>query len=185
MSLTEKNFMTFEVIKYNAAQNVFSADKKLISIEKFFKLRLNSKHFKKIFCSSNDIEDLTIGILAQAEKISSAENISRLEVVGSTIEVEINFDAQPSSKNFSEVKFVAENILKWRINFLANFLRRTAKLTACTAAFYSTAKKFPHENSRRRRKIRADHERHQSCQKFRHHARWAFDCRIFLYLQQS
>ena len=96
-----KKFVECEIIRCDARKNIFVAEKKFVSVEKFFELRLNGEHFKKIFCSPENLEDLAVGVLAQSEKISSAENISRLEIVGSTIEVEINFDAQPAPKIFS------------------------------------------------------------------------------------
>ena len=72
--------MTVAFTKYDAAQNVFSADEKLISVEKFFELKLNGRFYRKVFCSPNDVEDLTIGILAQTEKIFSVEDITHLEI---------------------------------------------------------------------------------------------------------
>ena len=87
--MLEDKIFTAEVIRFDAAENIFVDDKKFIAVEKIFELRLNGESFRKIFCSPENIEDLTIGILAQAEKISSAEDITRLEISGSTIDVEI------------------------------------------------------------------------------------------------
>lgn len=116
MNSLEGEIVAFEVKKYDAAQNVFSADKKLISVEKFFELKLNGSFYRKIFCSPNDIEDLTIGILAQADKIFSIEDITRLEIKNSLIEVEtaeeIKIRNSEVAGNFSsEVKFIAKDIL--------------------------------------------------------------------------
>ena len=113
MNTIEEKIITFEVAKYDAAQNIFVTDKKLISVEKFFELRLNGEFYRKVFCSPNDIEDLTIGILAQAEKISSVDDVINLEVTDSKIDVKIKSDVKISSENFSsEVKFIARDILK-------------------------------------------------------------------------
>lgn len=103
---------TCDVIRYDAGKNIFVDDKKLTSVEKLFELRLNGEHFRNIFCTPENLEDLTIGILAQADKISTVENILRLEVNGSTIEVEINSDFDAAQINFLNVKFVAKDILK-------------------------------------------------------------------------
>ena len=102
---------TFEVKKYDAVQNVFSSDEKLISVEKLFELRLNDEFYRNIFCTPENVEDLTVGILAQADKISAVENISRLEINGSIIEVEINSKVHAAQINFSNVKFIAKDIL--------------------------------------------------------------------------
>ena len=131
-----------DVTKYDAGKNIFVADRKLISVEKFFELRLNGEHFRNIFCTPDSLEDLAVGVLAQADKISSAEDITRLEVSGSTIEVETNSDVHAAQKNFSNVRFVAKDILSCAINFWASCRRRTIRPTARTAAFCLTAKKF-------------------------------------------
>ncbi|MBE8950630.1 MAG: formate dehydrogenase accessory sulfurtransferase FdhD [Quinella sp. 3Q1] len=69
-----------DVVRYDLRQNIFVADKKFVSVEKCFEIRVNGQPFKKIFCSPEDMEDLVVGLLAQAEKIPAAENISRSEV---------------------------------------------------------------------------------------------------------
>ncbi|MBQ6005218.1 MAG: hypothetical protein IJL14_03100 [Selenomonadaceae bacterium] len=66
--MLEDKIITAEVIRFDAVENIFVADKKFIVVEKFFELRLNGEPFRKIFCSPENLEDLTIGILAQAEK---------------------------------------------------------------------------------------------------------------------
>lgn len=76
--------------------------------EKFFELRLNGEPFREILCSP---ENLAFDILAQADKISSAKDISRLEIKSSVIKVEINSAVQPAPKTFSKVAFVAKDIL--------------------------------------------------------------------------
>lgn len=80
MSSLAGNVITFEVTKYDSTSNSFIANKKLISVERYFELRLNGEFCRKIFCSPNDVEDLTIGILAQTEKIFSVEDITHLEI---------------------------------------------------------------------------------------------------------
>ncbi|MBQ6131491.1 MAG: formate dehydrogenase accessory sulfurtransferase FdhD [Selenomonadaceae bacterium] len=77
-----------DVVRYDLRKNIFVADKKFVSVEKCFEIRVNGQPFRKIFCSPENIEDLAVGILAQAGKIPAAENIS-----------------------CSEVKFSAKNIL--------------------------------------------------------------------------
>lgn len=99
------------VIRYDAGKNIFVADKKLTAVEKSFELHLNGEPFREILCSPEDLEDLAIGLLAQADKISSAKDISRLEIKSSVIEVEINPAVQPAPKTFSKVAFVAKDIL--------------------------------------------------------------------------
>ena len=81
--------------------------------EKFFELRLNGEPFREILCSPDDLEDLTFGILAQADKISSAANVMRLNINRDLIEVEINSTVQPAPKTFSNVAFVAKDILTY------------------------------------------------------------------------
>ena len=103
--------VAYDVIRYDAGKNIFVADKKLTAVEKSFELHLNGEPFREILCSPNDLEDLAIGLLAQADKISSAKDISRLEKKSSVIEVEINSAVQPAPKTFSKVAFVAKDIL--------------------------------------------------------------------------
>lgn len=113
--MQEVGIVGCEVLRYDASKNIFVEDKKIVAVEKCFELRLNGKPFRKIFCSPEDIEDLTIGILAQTEKISSAEDVTNITLGDSKIEVETDLktDSQtrPAQKNFPEVKFVAKNIL--------------------------------------------------------------------------
>lgn len=86
MSSLEGKTTAFDVIKYDAAKNIFVDDKKSVAVEKCYEVRLNGKFFRKIFCSPSDLEDLVTGIIAQ-EKNSEAAQI------------------------FSEAKFVAKDIL--------------------------------------------------------------------------
>lgn len=86
MSSLEGKTTAFDVIKYDAAKNIFVDDKKSVAVEKCYEVRLNGKFFRKIFCSPSDLEDLVTGIIAQ-EKISESAQI------------------------FSEAKFVAKDIL--------------------------------------------------------------------------
>ncbi len=62
-----------EVIRYDAGENIFVADKKFVAVEKCFELRLNGKPFKKISCSPNDLEDLVVGIIAQENPVAAAQ----------------------------------------------------------------------------------------------------------------
>lgn len=86
MCSLEEEIATFDVTKYDAAQNIFVADKKFVAVENCYEVRLNGKFFRKIFCSPSDVEDLIIGVIAQ-EKVSQPAQI------------------------FSDVKFVAKDIL--------------------------------------------------------------------------
>ena len=75
-----------DVVRYDAAKNIFTADKKFTAIEACFDLRLNGEFFKRIFCSPSDLEDLITGIIAQ-------ENSDAAQI------------------DFPDVKFSAKNIL--------------------------------------------------------------------------
>lgn len=99
------------VIRYDAGKNIFVADKKLTSVEKSFELRLNGESFKKVFCSPEDLEDLTIGLLAQAYKISSAADVTYLVIDNNSIEVETRAGVQVVQQVSSDVKFIAKDIL--------------------------------------------------------------------------
>ena len=68
-----------DVTRFDARKNIFVADKKFVSVEKCFEIRVNGQPFRKIFCSPEDVEDLVAGLIAQAEKFSPAENFSRAE----------------------------------------------------------------------------------------------------------
>ena len=65
-----------DVTRFDARKNIFVAEEKLTSVEKCFDVRVNGEHFRKIFCSPEDVEDLVAGLIAQAEKFSPAEKIS-------------------------------------------------------------------------------------------------------------
>ena len=73
--MQEVEIVGCEVIRYDAEKNIFVADKKFVSVEKCYEIRLNGKPFRKIFCSPNDLEDLIVGIIAQ-EKTSAAQIFS-------------------------------------------------------------------------------------------------------------
>ncbi len=98
------------VTRYDAGKNIFTTAKKFVAVEKSFALQVNGEFFREIFCSPSDLEDLTIGLLAQAEKISSIDDLTRFEIKNSLIDVEIKSSVEPA-QIFSEVKFVAKNIL--------------------------------------------------------------------------
>lgn len=100
-----------DVVRYDTNKNIFIADKKFTAVEKSFELRLNGEHFKKFFCTPNNLEDLTLGILAQADKIFSADDITKLAIDEYSIEVETKADVQSAQKNFPDVKFIAKDIL--------------------------------------------------------------------------
>lgn len=76
----QREFSETKVTGYDAAKNIFVPDTKFTSVENCFELQLNGKSFLKIFCSPNCLDDLAIGILAQAEKISSIDDVIRLDI---------------------------------------------------------------------------------------------------------
>ncbi|MBQ6297704.1 MAG: formate dehydrogenase accessory sulfurtransferase FdhD [Selenomonadaceae bacterium] len=109
--MNSDKIVSCDVIRYDAVKNIFVDDKKLTSVEKLFELRLNGKHFRNIFCTPENIEDLTVGILAQAEKIFLIDDVINITINDSKIEVETKLKLAPAQKNFSNVKFVARDIL--------------------------------------------------------------------------
>ena len=77
--MRDEKIFACDVTLFDARKNIFVAEEKLTSVEKCFDVRVNGEHFRKIFCSPEDVEDLAAGLLVQAEKISAAENFSRAE----------------------------------------------------------------------------------------------------------
>lgn len=106
-------FVTTNVTRYDAAKNVFVPDTKFTSVENCFELRLNGKPFRKVFCSPNCLDDLAIGILAQAEKNFSIDDVTRLDVDAENflIDVEIKPAEKVSVDELQNVRFTAKNIL--------------------------------------------------------------------------
>ena len=100
-----------EVIRYAAIKNSFILEEKIISVEKYFELRLNGKPFRKIFCSPVDVEDLVLGILAQADKIQTADDVSRFEITDNLIEVEMQASNKFAPPKPADVRFRANDIL--------------------------------------------------------------------------
>lgn len=100
-----------EVVRFDAAENIFATDKKFVAVEKSFELRLNGKPFRKIFCSPEDMEDLAIGVLVQAGKIHAIDDLTRLEVTDTLIEAETVASEVPAQIQSQEVAFVAKDIL--------------------------------------------------------------------------
>lgn len=101
-----------KVKRYSATENVFVDDVKLTSIELAAELRLNGKCFCKLFCSPENLDDLAVGVLAQADKIHSADDVTDFKITGSLIEVETK-TACPPAPIFppAAVRFVAKDIL--------------------------------------------------------------------------
>ncbi len=102
---------TYDVIRYDSAKDTLIGKQRLICVKRGFELRLNGKPFQKIFSSPNDLEDLTFGILLQADKISSSADVIKLTINDNLIAVETKANVQPAHKNFSDVKFIAKDIL--------------------------------------------------------------------------
>lgn len=102
---------TYNVTRYDATKNSFHLDKKSVAVEMFFNLLLNGEVFQKIFCSPNELEDLVTGILAQAGKIHSADDITRLEIADTLIEVETkNISPTAQIDSLGAVRFVVKDI---------------------------------------------------------------------------
>ena len=110
----QPEFVTTNVIRYDAAKNIFVPDTKFTSVEQCLELRLNGQHFRKIFCSPNCLDDLAIGMLAQAEKISSIDDVIRLDIDAENFLIDV--ETAPVEKvsacdELHDVRFTAKNIL--------------------------------------------------------------------------
>ena len=109
--MSMEKIAAYDVVSYDARKNIFVAAEKFVTVEVALELRLNGEFFRKIFCSPADLEDLTVGILAQAGKISSADDVTRLKVRGSLIDVDVKNNLQPAQIDSPAMKFRAKNIL--------------------------------------------------------------------------
>lgn len=117
---TVAEITTCNVMRYDTVKNNFNADKKSVAVEIVFNLLLNGKAFRKIFCSPSNLEDLVTGILAQAGKIHSAADITRLEIGDTLIEVETkNTSPTAQFNSLSAVRFVAKDIFACADKFLS------------------------------------------------------------------
>ena len=85
MCSLEEGIVTFDVTKYNAAQNSFVDDKKFVAVEKCYEVRLNGKLFKKIFCSPSDVEDLIVGMIAQEKTSQPAQILTDVKFLAKDI----------------------------------------------------------------------------------------------------
>ena len=106
-------FVTTEVTRFDAAGNFFVPETKFTAVEVCFDLRINGKSFRQIFCSPNDIEDLTVGVLAQAGEISSADDVTHIDVDAEnfSIDAETSAVTKNSSDELGDVHFSAKKIL--------------------------------------------------------------------------
>lgn len=95
----------------------FSDDKKFVAVEKCYKVRLNGKFFKNIFCSPSDIEDLIVGVIAQ-EKVSQPAQI------------------------LTDVKFVAKDILSCADKLLSELSTTHDKTNGGHSGILFDGKKF-------------------------------------------
>ena len=107
-------FVETKVTRYDAAKNIFVPDTKFTSVENCFELRLNGQPFRKIFCSPNCLDDLAIGILAQTEKISSIDDVIRLDIDAENFLIDV--ETAPAEKVsvdelHDDLHFNAKNIL--------------------------------------------------------------------------
>ena len=80
MCSIEDTVATFEVTKYDSTKNAFITEKKLVTVEKCYEVRLNGKFFRRVFCSPSDLEDLAVGIIAQEEIFAAAQTPISYEV---------------------------------------------------------------------------------------------------------
>lgn len=124
-------FVTTEVTRYDAAKNIFVNDTKFTAVENCFDLRLNGQHFRKIFCSPNCLDDLAIGILAQAEKISSIDDLIRLDIDAENFLIDVEtapVEKLPADENFhDDLHFNAKNILACADKLLGELSETHAK----------------------------------------------------------
>ena len=101
-----------KVKRYFARENVFVDDVKLTSIELSAEMFLNGKSFCKLFCSPENLDDLAFGVLAQADKIHSADDVTDFKITGSLIEVETKTACPPAQiEPPAVVRFTAKDIL--------------------------------------------------------------------------
>ena len=112
-------FVTTQVTRFDAAKNVFVPETKFTAIEVCFDLRLNGKSFRQLYCSPADIEDLTVGVLAQAGEISTVDDLTNLDVDAANFAVDVetstvdvtNLDVDAQISTVDAVRFSAKKIL--------------------------------------------------------------------------
>ena len=80
MNPREDEMVDYPVIRYDSNQKTFICDHKYTSIECGLNIYLNGIKFLTSYCSPGDLEDLVIGILAQAGKINSIDDIVDLKI---------------------------------------------------------------------------------------------------------
>ena len=119
MNARESEVVACKIKRYSAAENIFVEEDKLTSVEIALELFLNGEKFSVIFCSPGDLEDLIIGILAQAGKIRSIDDVTNVTLdtknfvaeVTTTPRNFIDFNPAQIFEPIREVLFVAKDIL--------------------------------------------------------------------------
>ena len=137
-------FVTTEVTRFDAAGNIFVPETKFTAVEVCFDLRLNGKSFRQIFCSPNDLEDLTVGALAQAGEIFSADDVTRLDVDAANfaIDVETSPVAKTSDDELCDVHFSAKKILSCADKLLSELSPTHAKTNGVHGGLLFDGEKF-------------------------------------------
>ena len=108
-----------KVMKYSAAENAFFDDFKLTSVETNLDIRLNGENFSSAPCSPSNLEELALGILAQAGKIRSVDDVLKISTDEKNSVVDVTANEQTAEischadcfKPSYEVRFVAKDIL--------------------------------------------------------------------------
>lgn len=159
-----------KVKKYSAAENNFLNDEKLTSVENFLEVFLNGEKFSDSFCSTDDIEDLIVGTLAQADKIRSVDDVVKISVDAKNSVAEVitteeailwaksfagkspcllvkdifSCTAAPIFKKPGDIRFVAKDILNCADELLSSLAATHAKTNGVHigAIFDQTEKKI-------------------------------------------
>lgn len=128
MNLIGEKTMACEVTKYRKRPNDFSLDDKAIAVEECFELRLNGTPFCELFCSPENLDDLAFGVLAQANKIHAADDVTDLKITGALIEVETKTACPPAPlEQPVAVRFVAKDLLNCADRLLGEMSTAHAK----------------------------------------------------------
>ena len=152
MNARESEVVACKIKRYSAAENIFVEEDKLTSVEIALEVFLNGEKFSVIFCSPGDLEDLIIGILAQAGKIRSIEDVTNVTLDTKNFVAEVttaprNFlDFNPAQifEPIREVRFVAKDILDCADELLSSLAVTHVKTNGvhCGAIFDQTNKKI-------------------------------------------
>lgn len=112
----ERSFLDCKVTKYSAHENGFVEGRNLTSKEHCLEIFLNDERFSACFCSPNDTEDLLVGLLAQAGKISSIEEVAEISVDAEISIARVRTTAgrcvtEPRLRRPKPIRFVAKELL--------------------------------------------------------------------------